>query len=147
MQLLKITQNGFTRVGQRDRAAFALGAEGLFAGTIFLASEESPMANNIKQLVTETNAYDMVMFKALPRFYRSLPGKLAHQLVEDSQSETKETVWNAAGKYVGMRRGMIDSDLNHGYASFGLGISFIKDIKPVQAVVDDMYRRIPDEAK
>ena len=44
------------------KAAFALGADGIFAGTAFLATEESPMADNIKQAVIENDAYNCLLY-------------------------------------------------------------------------------------
>lgn len=130
------------------KAAFDLGAEGVFAGTAFLATDESPLADNIKDQLVKLDAYDEVMFKALPRFYRSLPGKLPNHLLEMSQEgKSKEEVWAAADHYNGMRTGMLEGDLDHGFASFGMGMSFIHDIAPVKTVVDRMYAGIPEDQR
>ena len=40
------------------------------------------MADNIKQAVIETDAYDEVLFSAEPKYYRSLPGELPNRLVQ-----------------------------------------------------------------
>ncbi|MGC4423839.1 nitronate monooxygenase, partial [Streptococcus suis] len=42
------------------RAAFALGAEGLFVGTAFMMSEESILAQNIKEQALKSNASDLL---------------------------------------------------------------------------------------
>ena len=75
------------------------------------------MADNIKQAVIETDAYDEVLFSAEPNAYRR------------------------------MHDGMIDGDLNKGYASFGLGISFIHQIDPIDKVVDRIYSGVPEEQR
>lgn len=130
------------------KAAFALGADGIFAGTAFLATEESPMADNIKQAVIEADAYDEVLFSAEPKYYRSLPGKLPNRLVRlTDEGKSKEEVWRAANAYRGMHDGMVDGDLGKGYASFGLGISFIHQIDSIDKVVDRIYSGVPEEQR
>ncbi|WP_302150231.1 dioxygenase [Limosilactobacillus vaginalis] len=98
------------------------------------------MADNIKQAVIETDAYDEVLFSAEPKYYRSLPGELPNRLVQlTDEGKSKKEVWRAANAYRRMHDGMIDGDLNKGYASFGLGISFIHQIDPIDKVVDRIY--------
>ena len=45
--------------------------------------------------------------------------------------------------YVGMRDGMLLGDLSKGYTSFGLGLSQIRAVEPVQAVMDGLMRGVP----
>lgn len=130
------------------KAAFALGAEGLFVGTAFLAAKESPMADNIKQQVLKLGAEDMLMYRALPAYYRSIPGALPNHLVEmDSEGATNADIFKTGGNYAGMRTGMLLGDLSHGYASFGLGISMIHSIDSVKDIVDRLYAGIPVESR
>ena len=96
------------------------------------------MADNIKQAVIETDAYDEVLFSAEPKYYRSLPGELPNRLVQlTDEGKSKKEVWRAANAY----------DLNKGYASFGLGISFIHQIDPIDKVVDRIYSGVPEEQR
>lgn len=130
------------------KAAFDLGAEGIYAGTAFLASEESPMADNIKEKVIDATAEDMLMFRAPNSFYRSLPGKLPNKLVEmDKQGASAQEIWTAAGDYDDLRQGMLFGDLDKGIASFGLGISMIHAIDPVAKIVDRLYSGIPEQVR
>lgn len=86
------------------------------------------------------------MFKALLRFYRFLPGKLPNHLIElSNENKTNAEVWHAVGNYGGMYNGMIQGDPDHGYASFGLKISFIYDIVPVSEV--GIYSGVSDNQK
>ena len=106
------------------------------------------MADNIKQAVIETDAYDEVLFSAEPKYYRSLPGELPNRLVQlTDEGKSKKEVWRAANAYRRMHDGMIDGDLNKGYASFGLGISFIHQIDPIDKVVDRIYSVVPEEQR
>lgn len=119
------------------RAAFALGAEGLYAGTAFMMAEESPLAENIKRMAVAASADDLVMYRTVPAFYRSLPGPLPDELVRMSHAgASEEEIYKAQNAYLGMRDGMLFGDLSKGYASFGLGITQIRAVEPVRAVME-----------
>lgn len=57
------------------RAAFALGAEGVYVGSRFIASEECPASNTAKQEIIRFKGSDLLSFKP----YRSLPNKAARE--------------------------------------------------------------------
>ncbi|WP_161494935.1 MULTISPECIES: nitronate monooxygenase family protein [Lactobacillus] len=119
------------------KAVKDLGAEGIYAGTAFLASKEAPMADNIKQKMLDTTAEEMVMFRAPNSFYRSLPGELPNKLVQmDKDGATADEIWTASGNYDNLRQGMLLGNLSKGIASFGLGITFIHAIEPAAKIVD-----------
>lgn len=123
------------------KAAIDLGADGIFVGTAFLATEESPMSDTIKTLLIKYDAYDEVLFKALPKYYRSIPGTLPKHLVELGENgKTNEEVWKVAHGYGGMRTGMLLGDLENGYASLGLGLSLIKEITTVAQVTEELNK-------
>lgn len=124
-------------------AAFALGAEGLFVGTAFLLSKESVVAQGIKEAAIKADADDLLMYRTVPAYYRSLPGELPNRLLEMSRAgATEEEIYKAQNAYVGMRDGMLFGDLGKGYASFGLGISLIHAIEPVSAIMDRLMRGV-----
>lgn len=124
-------------------AAFVLGAEGLFVGTAFMMAEESVLAANIKEVALETDATEMIMYRTVPSYYRSLPGELPDKLLAMSQAgATEEEIYEAQNAYLGMRDGMLFGDLSKGYASFGLGISFIKKVEPVQDIMNRLIKNI-----
>ncbi|WP_057765445.1 NAD(P)H-dependent flavin oxidoreductase [Companilactobacillus tucceti] len=127
------------------KAAFALGAEGVYVGTAFLASEESRMADNIKRQMPDINAEDVLMYRSVPAYYRSIPGELPNKLVEmDKAGKSNEDIFNASNRYEGMRLGMLEGDLSKGYASFGLGISNIHAIESVKTIVDRLNEGIEE---
>lgn len=72
------------------KAAFALGAEGLYVGTAFLMSKESPLADNIKMLALKADADILIMYRTLPTYYRSLPGELPNKLLQMSKAGASE---------------------------------------------------------
>lgn len=121
------------------RAAFALGAEGVFLGTAFLAVEEARTAQNVKELIVKTNAENLHIFRTLPYFYRSIPTKLSSELVEmDKNGVTREELAMKQGGGKNMKAGMLDGDLENGYISVGLGVSFIDRIKTVQELINEL---------
>ena len=126
------------------RAAFALGAEGLYVGTAFMMAEESPLADNIKQAAVNADALNLIMYRTIPAFYRSLPGPLPDELLRMSRAgATEEEIYKAQHAYIGMRDGMLLGDLSKGFASFGLGISQIHAVEPVATVMDRLMRGVP----
>lgn len=124
------------------RAAFALGAEAVFCGTVFLAVKESPCAQNVKELIVKSTAEDLSFFRAPMDYYRSLPTAICPQLVENDLNLPAEEAKQANGKVMGgvggMRLGMLLGDLEHGYVSVGNGVSLIHEVKSVKEVVDEL---------
>ena len=129
--------------GIADRRAFnaalALGAEGVYCGTAFLMSEECRMADNVKQAVLGATARDLLLFRTVPDYYRSLPGKLARELVEmDKAGASNEELGRKMDGFAGLRRGMLEGDMDTGYVSVGHGITHIHEIKPVKEIIDEL---------
>ena len=124
-------------------AAFVLGAEGLYVGSAFMMAEESVLADNIKEMAIEADATDMIMYRTVPYYYRSLPGELPNKLLAMSQAGAKEEeIYEAQNTYLGMRDGMLFGDLSKGYASFGLGISFMHKVESVQDIMNRLTKNI-----
>ena len=120
-------------------AALALGAEGAYCGTAFLMSEESRMAANVKEAVLKANAKDLLLFRTIPAYYRSLPGALANKLVEmDRAGATNEELGKTMGGFANLRKGMLEGDIENGYVSVGHAISFIHEIKSAAQIIADM---------
>lgn len=125
------------------KAAFALGAQGVYAGTAFLASKESPIADNIKQMMLNADADDLIMFKYYIKFYRSLPGKLPNKLLKmDEEGKSRDEIFAAGHGAVGLLNGMVEGNLSDGIASFGTGVGLIHEIKPAAEIVNDLYQGI-----
>ena len=123
------------------RAAFALGAEGVFAGSVFIPTKENPAAENVKQMIVEATAEDLVLFRTIPAYYRSLPTKLADKLVEmDEQGASREETAKTMVGSIGMRIGMLEGNTDEGYISVGTGITPIKEIRTVKEIVDTLMQ-------
>ena len=122
-------------------AALALGAEGVYCGTAFLMSKESRMAANVKETVLKADAQDLLLFRTIPAYYRSLPGKLANELVAmDKAGATNEELGKKMGGFANLRIGMLEGDMENGYVSVGHGITHIHEIKSAKEIVEELTR-------
>ncbi|MCY7008950.1 nitronate monooxygenase [Fusobacterium simiae] len=127
------------------RAAFALGAEGVFLGSRFLTTIEARTAPNIKELIVKSTAEDLDIFRTLPYFYRSIHTKLSTELVEmDKKGATREELAMKQGGGRNMKLGMLDGDTENGYISVGLGISSIKEILSVEDTIKELMQDFID---
>lgn len=123
--------------------AFALGAEGVYCGTAFLMSKESRMAKNVKNAILKADAQDLLLFRTIPAYYRSLPGTLANELVAmDKAGASNEELGKKMGGFANLRIGMLEGDMNNGYVSVGHGISHIHEIKSVKEIIREMTKAI-----
>ncbi|MGM9891709.1 NAD(P)H-dependent flavin oxidoreductase [Limosilactobacillus sp.] len=124
------------------KAALALGAEGVYSGTVFIASTECRADEKVKQLVVDSTAEDLLLFRTAPApFYRSLPTKLAEKLVKmDHEGVPSAQIGQAMRG--GIKTAMLDGDFDHGYITLGNGISNIHEIRPVSAIIDDLMQEI-----
>lgn len=120
-------------------AAHALGAEGVFAGSVFISTEESRVPQSVKNKIVDANGLDLLLFRTLPDFYRSLPGKLAEHLVSmDKAGASNEELGSVMGGLRGLRIGMLEGNTDEGYISLGTGIGNIRRVKRVAEVVNDL---------
>jgi enoyl-[acyl-carrier protein] reductase II len=123
------------------RAAFALGAEGVFAGTVFIATKENPAAENVKQLILNHTASDLLLFRTNPAYYRSIPTPYSHELLAmDEGGKTRNEIANKMYSEQGLKVGMLDGNLKDGYITVGNGLSYINSIRTVNEVVEDLMR-------
>lgn len=119
------------------RAAYALGASGVFAGSIFISTEESRVPQSVKDKIINSDGLDMQLFRIMPDYYRSLPGKLAEKLVQmDKAGASNEALGKIMGGLRGLRIGMLEGNTDEGYISLGTGIGSIRAVNSVAQVVD-----------
>lgn len=121
------------------KAAYALGAEGIFAGSVFISTVENRVPQSVKEKIVAANGLDLRLFRTLPDYYRSLPGKLAEKLVAlDKAGASKEELASVMGGLRGLRLGMLEGNTDEGYISLGTGIGGIKKILSVAEVVEQL---------
>ncbi|AXQ77885.1 nitronate monooxygenase [Streptococcus chenjunshii] len=118
------------------KAAMALGAEGVYCGSVFIASQESQAAENVKEAIVAAEADELLLFRTVPAYYRSLPGELAHRLLAmDKAGKSEEEINSLMKGTSNMRVGMLNGDMDQGYVSVGTGISLIHEIRPAKEIV------------
>ena len=99
------------------------------------------MAPNVKQAVLSSDALDLLLFRTIPAYYRSLPGALANELVAmDKAGASNDEPGRKMGGFTNLRIGMLEGDMNKGYVSVGNGISFIHEILSVQQIMDNLTK-------
>lgn len=125
------------------KAALALGAEGVFVGTAFIVAEECPASAVCKQDIINTESTDLLMFKALPAYWRATPHKLALDCFEKTRlGVSPEEISAAMMGTGGLKIAMLDGDLEGGINSVSTAISLIKEVRSCKAIIDDMIKDV-----
>lgn len=121
------------------RAALALGAEGVYCGSVFLTAQENPADEKVKQLIVDSTGEDLVMFRTLPAYYRSLPTGLTPKLLElDEQGTSRETLFAAMNSYRSMLEGMRLGNFDQGIVSTNTGIASIQSVRSTAEIMADL---------
>ena len=122
-------------------AAFALGAEEVFCGTLFLSSKEARTAQNVKELIVKSNASELDFFRTIPYYYRSIPTPLSQKLVKmNNELKTREEIANAMHPMRNLKFGMLDGRVEVGYITVGLGVSMIHSIRTCKEIIDEITK-------
>lgn len=120
-------------------SAFELGAEGVFLGSRFIPTVENPAAQSVKQRIVDSSAADLLLYRTLPAYYRSLPTPFAEKLVAmDNQGASREEIAKVGGNSSVIRIGMLEGIGEGGIITVGTGITPINKIQTVQEVVDEL---------
>ncbi|WHY54346.1 NAD(P)H-dependent flavin oxidoreductase [Peribacillus simplex] len=126
--------------GRGAKAAFSMGAEGVYMGTRFIATEENPASIETKNAIINVKSEEFIEFKSGMGHLRTIPteaGKKALELI--NQGKPQE-----AYKYYGegFKVGMLDGDLVNGTVSVSESAGGIKEILTCQEVVEEIVRSI-----
>ena len=120
-------------------AAFALGAEGVQMGTVFLAAEECPIPDSYKQAVLDAVDTSTVVtgrkFKAPVRCIRNaMTDKyLEIEAQATSRHDLEEITMGALAKAVK------DGDVENGSLMAGQIAGLVNDIKPAKAIIETIF--------
>ena len=120
-------------------AALALGAEGVYMGTRFIASEECPAHSTCKQTILEaTDCATTVMEDSLGLLVRIMAkqGETVVSLGDGSAEQVSDSV--LITNTGGIREGMLEGDLICGTISMSIASSIIRDIKPAGEIVREL---------
>lgn len=118
------------------RAAFALGAQGVYVGTRFITSTECPAAQIVKDMIVAGNGNEII--PVAPN-ERSLPTPAAIDYNRRLLAgESAETLHKEIMEKGGLGPAMLHGDVTNGIVSVNTGISTIRTIKPVAEIVEEL---------
>ena len=126
-------------------AALALGAEGMNMGTRFVATQEAPVHQNVKDAIVAATELDTrLVMRGLRNTERVLTNSAVEQLIEIEKAKGEDLKFDdimeqVAGVYP---RVMVEGQMDAGAWSCGMVVGLIRDIPTVQELID----RIMEEA-
>lgn len=124
--------------GRGMNAAFCLGASGVQIGTCLLATEECPIHDNYKEAVLKAkDRATVVTGRSLNVPVRILNNKMAKEYValERAGAGKEELEKLTLG---GLRRAVLEGDVDRGSVMMGQIAGLCKDIVPVKSRIADM---------
>ena len=127
--------------GRSMAAAFALGAEGVQMGTRFLASAESPVHDNYKQLVVSTPETGTVM---LNRFHKPGFRVLATPYSEAREQSTEQI---PMAPLDGLLSLYFEGDLDAAFAFGGQVAGRIDEVRPVKEIIEQTIEEFHDTVR
>ena len=118
------------------RAAFALGAQGVYVGTRFIASVECPAAKDVKDMIVAGSGEEII---SVAPDERSLPTAAAIEYYKRLLSgEPAEAIHKDIMERGGLGAAMLHGDIDNGIISVNTGISTIRSIKTIAEIVDEL---------
>ncbi|RAI70890.1 2-nitropropane dioxygenase [Pseudomonas fluorescens] len=118
------------------KAAFALGAEGVYIGTRFIVTQESPAAHNVKNTIITSGYTDMQFVSPLQRSIRTpMADRLAALNVDKENTLDLDREISRLG---GLRPGMLEGNMDEGIVSVNTGIDIIKSNPTVKELIDQL---------
>jgi enoyl-[acyl-carrier protein] reductase II len=138
---------GGIATGRQMLAAMVLGADGVQVGSRFAASEESSLHTNFKKKITELNEGDtqLSLKKLVP--VRLVKNKFYKEVQEaEDQGASLEELKNLLGR-ARAKKGMFEGDLEEGELEIGQVSAMLKEIKPVQKIVEEIVTEYENAKK
>ncbi|MCR5371163.1 MAG: nitronate monooxygenase [Clostridium sp.] len=121
------------------KAAAAMGAEGIYAGTRFLVTEENPMAESVKQTLIETRAEDLIRVPDIPGvsyFVKNAVGlELEKMMREGADAAALNKHYMSRG---GFLKGMLLGVKDEGIINCDQAVGSITSVKTCLEVVDEL---------
>ena len=128
-------------------AALALGADGINMGSRFMATQEAPIHNNVKQAMVDADELNtQLMNRTLRNTSRVFKNEVAGQVVAVEREKGADLTIEDLAPYLSGQRGKVvfeDGDVDHGVWSAGMVVGLINDIPPCAELVS----RIVGEAE
>jgi len=144
---IPMVASGGIGTGSQMAAAMALGAEGINMGTRFVATQEAPVHENMKQaMVRADETQTTLMFRSLNNTARVFKNDIAQQVVEIEARPGATDFGDLQPLVAGARgreRCIEDGEINDGIWTAGMVIGVIDDIPTCEVLI----QRLVAEAK
>jgi nitronate monooxygenase len=143
---IPIVASGGMADGRSLVAALSLGADGINMGTRFMATQEAPCHQNVKEALLEANELDTrLVMRPLRNTERVLNNAAAQKLLEKETNlgdsiKIDDVLDQVAGVYPKV---MVDGEMEAGVWSCGMVVGLINDIPSCK----DLIERTMAEAK
>ena len=125
------------------KAVMALGAEGAFCGTVFIASNESFASDAAKQDIVDNESSDLIFYRALPYYWRATPHTLAKKLkIKSDEGTSLPEMYQMMGGTGSLRITQKEGNLEEGINSVNSAISLIKKIRPCKEIIQEMIQDV-----
>src|SRR5690554_700222 len=123
-------------------AAFALGAKGVQAGTIFLATKECPVHDNYKQMVVDAkDTSTVVTGRNTGAPVRVLKNIMATEYLQMSNTGASRDELEKL-TLGSLRRAVSEGDVDRGSFMAGQISGLVKEVKTVKQVIEDLFNPI-----
>jgi enoyl-[acyl-carrier protein] reductase II len=125
--------------GRQMAAAIALGAIGVQVGTCLLVSEECPIHQNYKEAIIKSKDNGTIVTgRSQGAPVRVLKNQMAREYVKlESQNVSRDELEQLT--LGSLRKAVFDGDTKNGSLMAGQVSGQLKEIKPVAAILDELY--------
>ncbi len=131
--------------GRGFNAVLSLGASGVQLGTILLASLECPTHENYKIAVINAKDNDTIVTgRSVSAPVRILKNAMSNQYIQlEKQGADRDALEHLT--LGSLRKAVFEGDIKHGSLMMGQIAGMIKEIKPLQAIFDDLMNQSQSE--
>jgi len=139
--------SGGMATGAQLAAALALGAAGVNMGTRFIATQEAPVHDNVKQAILAATELDTrLIMRPLRNTERVLNNSAVERLLKKEQAlGEKLTFADVAEEVAGVYpRIMVDGDMEAGGWSCGMVVGLIHDVPTCKNLIDSIMAEAED---
>lgn len=116
-------------------AAFALGAQGVFIGTRFIVTKESPAAESTKSKILQSGVDNIIR---VSHFQRSIVTPKAQEYAAYYAANPEDDLDSKIQQAGGLRPGMLVGDHEQGIISVNMGIDVIRTIPSVVNLIKSL---------
>jgi enoyl-[acyl-carrier protein] reductase II len=121
-------------------AAFAAGAEGIQMGTRFVSSKESPVHDNFKQTILNSDEQGtFILNKKSKPCVRALKTEFSKKIYDEGHMDMSSMM--------GIKNLYFDGDMNAAPALAGQSIGLIDEIKSVETIISETISQFNDICK